>query len=273
MKKILILLIATAMMLTACQAKTATEQPTKPTTQSQPTTPTIKETKPTTSAETKLTVTEETIPTEATPKATEATQKPTEADKPVETTKPTETAATEAPKPVHSHNYSASIQSPTCSEQGYTLHTCSCGESYTDSYVNALGHGYTDSVVAATATEQGYTQHTCSRCGDSYKDNYTPIQRIEIISEADVLAVCAEACAYAESLGLRVDSTAASWTASCVCDRYSGGYMSREEGLAYIRKTYFEDAEDFASRGYAAFYPLYWADGDDWRFVGAFSFS
>lgn len=36
----------------------------------------------------------------------------------------------------------------------------------------ALGHDYTSTVVAPTATEQGYTLHKCSRCGDSYKDTY-----------------------------------------------------------------------------------------------------
>ena len=37
----------------------------------------------------------------------------------------------------------------------------------------ALGHDYTDAVTEPTCTEQGYTTHTCSRCGDSYVDTYT----------------------------------------------------------------------------------------------------
>ena len=64
--------------------------------------------------------------------------------------------------------------SPTCTEKGYTVHTCSkCGDSYKDSYVDALGHDYEETVIAPTETEKGYTLHTCKRCGDSYKDNYT----------------------------------------------------------------------------------------------------
>ena len=43
----------------------------------------------------------------------------------------------------HKHNYETTVVDPTCTEQGYTLHTCtSCGENYKDTYVEALGHGY-----------------------------------------------------------------------------------------------------------------------------------
>ena len=43
------------------------------------------------------------------------------------------------------HSYKAVVTDPTCTEKGYTTHTCSkCGDSYKDSYVNALGHDYED---------------------------------------------------------------------------------------------------------------------------------
>lgn len=42
----------------------------------------------------------------------------------------------------HTHNYSEQVIQPTCTEKGYTLHTCSCGDSYKDTYVNAIGHDY-----------------------------------------------------------------------------------------------------------------------------------
>lgn len=71
----------------------------------------------------------------------------------------------------HTHEYTAVVTEPTCTEQGYTTHTCSCGDSYVDTYVNALGHKYTSKVTKPTCTEQGYTTHTCS-CGDSYIDTY-----------------------------------------------------------------------------------------------------
>ena len=38
---------------------------------------------------------------------------------------------------------------------------------------NALGHDYAEEVTAPTCTEMGYTTYTCSRCGDTYKGDYT----------------------------------------------------------------------------------------------------
>ncbi|MCD7732416.1 MAG: hypothetical protein LUH56_03130, partial [Oscillospiraceae bacterium] len=41
------------------------------------------------------------------------------------------------------HNYVDTVTDPTCTEQGYTTHTCdNCGESYVDTYVEATGHSY-----------------------------------------------------------------------------------------------------------------------------------
>ena len=41
------------------------------------------------------------------------------------------------------HQYSSIVTAPTCTEAGYTTHTCSaCGDSYKDSTVDASGHDY-----------------------------------------------------------------------------------------------------------------------------------
>ena len=112
--------------------------------------------------------------------------------------------------PARGHSYKSVVTAPTCTDQGYTTHSCSCGESYVDSYVEptghtmsawleteapscteggteqrdcakcgyyeirqteAKGHSYKSTVTASTCTEQGYTTHTCS-CGESYVDSY-----------------------------------------------------------------------------------------------------
>lgn len=39
--------------------------------------------------------------------------------------------------------------------------------------IEKLGHDYRSVVTPPTCTEQGYTTHTCTRCSDNYKDNYT----------------------------------------------------------------------------------------------------
>ncbi|MBR6377173.1 MAG: S-layer homology domain-containing protein [Oscillospiraceae bacterium] len=65
----------------------------------------------------------------------------------------------------HEHQYVDVVTPPACTEQGYTTHTCSiCGDSYVDSYVDALGHDYEAVVTEPTCTTGGYTTYTCSRC-------------------------------------------------------------------------------------------------------------
>ena len=72
------------------------------------------------------------------------------------------------PKKSHTHSYKTQTVAPTCTEQGYTLHTCSgCGYSYKDNYKNALGHNWTDwePVDAATCTADGKQTRRCQRSG------------------------------------------------------------------------------------------------------------
>ena len=72
------------------------------------------------------------------------------------------------------HDYSETVTPPTCTEAGYTTHTCAiCGDVYTDSPVDALGHDYVTSTIPPTLFEQGYDEHVCTRCGDTCRDSYT----------------------------------------------------------------------------------------------------
>ena len=66
----------------------------------------------------------------------------------------------------HEHSYTAVVTAPTCTEKGYTTHTCSCGDSYVDTYVDALGHAWDNGKVTKepTATETGIRTYTCTRC-------------------------------------------------------------------------------------------------------------
>ena len=71
----------------------------------------------------------------------------------------------------HVHQYTDTVTAPTCTEKGYTTHTCKCGDSYVDTYTDALGHDYEDEVTAPTCTEKGSTTHTCKRCGYTCTDS------------------------------------------------------------------------------------------------------
>ena len=66
----------------------------------------------------------------------------------------------------HEHSYTAAATPPTCTEKGYTTHTCACGDSYVDTYVDALGHAWDGGTVTKqpTATETGVRTYTCTRC-------------------------------------------------------------------------------------------------------------
>ncbi len=72
--------------------------------------------------------------------------------------------------PMIEHTYMDTVTKPTCTEGGYTTHTCSCGDSYVDTYTNATGHTYGEwyTTVAPTESEQGEKRRDCSDC-DAYE--------------------------------------------------------------------------------------------------------
>ena len=69
----------------------------------------------------------------------------------------------------HTHSYKDVVTAPTCTAKGYTTHTCACGNSYVDTYVDALGHAWDNGKVTKepTETETGVKTFTCTRCGET----------------------------------------------------------------------------------------------------------
>ena len=69
----------------------------------------------------------------------------------------------------HEHSYTAVVTAPTCTEKGYTTHTCACGDSYVDTYTDALGHAWDGGTVTKqpTATETGIRTYACTRCHET----------------------------------------------------------------------------------------------------------
>lgn len=66
----------------------------------------------------------------------------------------------------HAHSYTEKVVASTCTEEGYTIFTCECGDTYNGNKVEALGHD--ESVTPgkeATCTESGLTDKiVCNRC-------------------------------------------------------------------------------------------------------------
>ena len=81
----------------------------------------------------------------------------------------------------HEHSYTAVVTPPTCTEKGYTTHTCACGESYVDTYVDALGHSWDSGTVTKepTETETGIRTFTCTRCNET-KTESIPVVSVDV---------------------------------------------------------------------------------------------
>jgi hypothetical protein len=99
------------------------------------------------------------------------------------------------------HSYDSTVTPPTCTDRGYTTHSCAhCGYSIADAYTEAkghqtgegatctapgictvcsavlsqaLGHSYTDEITPPACDAAGYTTHTCSRCSYACIDAFT----------------------------------------------------------------------------------------------------
>ena len=82
----------------------------------------------------------------------------------------------------HEHSYTAVVTPPTCTEKGYTTHTCSCGDSYVDTYTDALGHAWDSGKVTKqpTATETGVRTYTCTRCHET-KTESIPVVSVDVM--------------------------------------------------------------------------------------------
>ena len=74
----------------------------------------------------------------------------------------------------HSYDNGVVTVEPTYENDGVRTFTCAtCGKTYTEA-IPAKKYTFTETVVAPTCTEKGYTLHTCNENAEkSYKDNWT----------------------------------------------------------------------------------------------------
>ncbi len=69
------------------------------------------------------------------------------------------------------HSFKDEIVPPSCTESGYTVHRCACGDEYKDTYVEPAGHDYIVSETReAACIEEGLITYICARCGDTYTE-------------------------------------------------------------------------------------------------------
>lgn len=110
-----------------------------------------------TTTSTQKTTVKKTTAKKTTKKTTTTTKKITTTKKPTTTTTKTPTTTTQKPTTTttkiptttaHVHDYKTSVVAPTCTEQGYTNYTCSCGHSYKDNYVQPR-HTFVDHICSS----------------------------------------------------------------------------------------------------------------------------
>ena len=89
--------------------------------------------------------------------------------------------------PLLQHSYVSVVTAPTCTEQGYTTHTCSdCGNSYVDDYVAATGHSYGEwlNTTAPTCITGGQERRDCDNCEHYETRDVNALGHDEILHEA-----------------------------------------------------------------------------------------
>lgn len=110
----------------------------------------------------------------------------------------------------HIHSYVEFIISPTCTEDGYTLCKCECGEEFKKDIVSSLGHDLGDWEIKKypTETEEGLKIRKCSRCNYEEKCyipfvSHTHIFNIKNIDSKYIKseATCTEKAFYYYSCG------------------------------------------------------------------------
>lgn len=67
---------------------------------------------------------------------------------------------------VKNHSYEASVFLPTCTEKGYTVYVCICGDVYTDNETEATNHNLSEYYIvsASKCTENGIARAECTKC-------------------------------------------------------------------------------------------------------------
>ena len=188
--------------------------------------------------------------------------KPTEPSTPKPTKpKPTTPPATEPAK--HTHQYTAKVVKPTCTKGGYTVHTCSCGDSYTDSKTAPGEHSYNKETVKPTMWQQGYTVYTCTVCSDSYKDDYVNISSSD--RKAFIEEVRAATVKHLNKLRVKDGSTSAStlqkltkvadYRAKQLQSNFSHSVPDLREALAYYEYGRYIAPEDWDPSEYYYDFP------------------
>lgn len=111
----------------------------------------------------------------------------------------------------HSHTYTDKIIAPTCTERGYTTHTCECGESYIDSYVSAIDHSPKASVIEneikadCTATGSYDEVIRCAVCNEIVSSIHKTTEKTGHNYKDGICSVCGDKDKLYELSGITLE--------------------------------------------------------------------
>ena len=137
----------------------------------------------------------------------------------------------------HQHQYESITHEPSCTQGGYTIHTCSCGSYYTDSETPAKGHSW----QSATCT----SAKTCTVCGEKegspkgHSWNAATCTAPKTCASCGITEGSAKEHSYEEKLGqgyITYTCTACgdSYTEPVVSETAAGTLVLRTDGVAYL---------------------------------------
>ena len=95
-------------------------------------------------------------------------------------------------KLVHNHVYTREVVAPLCMEQGYTIYTCRCGDTYNSDFSNSLGHIYGEYRVTKEPTEDepGIRERKCERCNKNEYQTIPPLNHTHDYQKIVTVATC-----------------------------------------------------------------------------------
>ena len=88
------------------------------------------------------------------------------------------------------HEYKDEVTLPTCTENGYTTHTCvQCGDVYTDSDTEAVGHTPSEWIIDVEPVPgvQGIRHKECTACGETLETE--AMEALPLETESDSVTV------------------------------------------------------------------------------------
>ena len=80
---------------------------------------------------------------------------------------------------VHTHEYHVKqVVSATCTESGYSIYSCNCGQEYCDNYVEPMNHNWSEwiTVKEPTTSECGEQTSTCLQCNTAQTKQLEKLQ-------------------------------------------------------------------------------------------------